>query len=256
MRIALAAALIAVITPAHSAWGQLTRAELDGVYVAPPAGAHLDLDLSARDTHGKLRTLGDILGGRSGFVSFVDYTCNTLCGTDLALLSTAVAQARLAPSEYRLVVVGIDPKDSAVSATEMEKKEIPRTLWPVTTLLLPDKQTVLRSTSALGFHYVYDPAIDQFAHPAVVYVIGPDGALRRTLSPFALAGTDLRRALDASAPASDLYQRVRMLCYSYDPATGIYSLRIDGIVKAACLFTVLLLCTAVLLLIRLRRKTG
>src|SRR4051812_42611914 len=88
----------------------LPRSDLAAVTAAPPEGAHLDLTLAAPDTGGTTRTLGAILDGRPGFLSFVDYTCKTLCGTDLAFLSAAIERARLDPSTYRVVVLGIDDK--------------------------------------------------------------------------------------------------------------------------------------------------
>jgi protein SCO1/2 len=121
---------------------------------------------------------------------------------------------------------------------------------------LPSAKVISTATAALGFHYVYDPAIDQFAHPAIVYVIGPDGALRSTLSPFALGTTDLRQALAKPAAAPGLFERVRLLCYAYDPATGIYSLRIVALLKIGCIMTVLLIMGAMLFLLYRGRRTA
>jgi protein SCO1/2 len=249
----MAAAILAMAMLAAPAWAGLSRADLSSVSAAPPRGARLDLHLSARDATGKRRSIGELLSGRSVFLNFVDYTCNTLCGTDLELLSAGIQNAHLDPSSYRIVVFGIDPKDSAKDALAMARKEVPAALLPQTVLLLPDKATVARATRALGFHYVYDKAADQFAHPAAVYVIGQGGAVRGVLSPFALTATDMKTVLDASKPSLSLYDRVRLLCYCYDPQTGIYSLRIALLLQIACIGTVLLLGSAVLFLIRRAR---
>jgi protein SCO1/2 len=240
----------AVVAPAHAA---LSTAQLDSVAVSPPPGARVDPALSARDAHGRTRTLAAVFGGRAAFVNFVDYTCTTLCGTDLALLSQAVMKSRLDRSRYRIVVIGIDPKDNAQAALAMERKEIPAALWPETVLLLPNQKVVRRATAALGFHFVYDPAIDQFAHPAVIYVVGPDGALRRVLSPLALHIANLRGLLQSSTPQPDLFERIRLLCYAYDPATGLYTLRVLTLLKFACIVTVLMLVGALIVLRRFRR---
>ena len=253
MRLILAALLLLLATaPAEAG---LTRAQLNTVSASPPPGAHLDPALTARDATGKLRSIRSLLAGRTGFVTFVDYTCNTLCGTDLALLSIGIQNAHLAPSQYRIVVMGIDPRDSAKAALAMERKEIPAALQPNTTLLLPDSKVVRRATAALGFHYVYDAAIDQFAHPAVIYAIAPDGELRAVLSPLTLTPDALRAAMSAQ-PTSGLFARIVHLCYAYDPATGIYTPRIDALLKIGATTTVLLLAGAVLFLIRLGRRAA
>ncbi|HEX3946024.1 MAG TPA: hypothetical protein VHW69_18265 [Rhizomicrobium sp.] len=250
----IVAAGLMLLVAASSAKAALSRAQFDSVSISPSAGARLDPALSAPDASGKWRTIGGVLAGRPAFVSFVDYTCNTLCGTDLELLSHAIQTNRLAPSQYRILVIGIDPKDRPKDARAMERKEIPAALWPAVTMLLPEADVVRRATAALGFHYVYDPAIDQFAHPAIVYMIGADGGLRTALSPFALSTTNLRQLLSAPARANNLYERVRLLCYAYDPATGIYSLRIVNLLKIACLLALLAVAGAVMLLRRAGRS--
>lgn len=249
----IVAAALMLLVAGSSAEAGLSRAQLDSVSASPTAGARLDLAFRGPDASGKSRSIGEILAGRPAFVSFVDYTCNTLCGTDLELLSQAIQTNRLVPSQYRILVIGIDPKDKPKDAVAMERKEIPAALWPAATLLLPNSDVVRRATAALGFHYMYDPAIDQFAHPAIVYVIGPDGALRTALSPFAMSTANLRQLLSAPAPSTSLFERVRLLCYAYDPATGLYSLRIVNLLKIACLLTVVAVAGALIFLRRLGR---
>lgn len=244
-----------LLLPARAADAGLSLAALESVRATPPANARIDLSLAARDVTGKFRPLGEILAGRPGFISFVDYTCNTLCGTDLMLLADGLRRADISPSQYRIVVLGIDPKDSPQSALAMEHAELPPSLWPATVLLLPDKNTVAQATAALGFHYVYDAAIDQFAHPAVVYAVGPDGRLRATLSPMKLLASDLRQAISSPSSSPSLYQRIRLLCYAYDPVTGLYTARIDFLLKIAAAASLILLA-AFVLLVRRRRPAS
>lgn len=256
MKFPAAIVLLVVLIAVAPARAALSPAQLDSVSASPPRGAHLDPAFAAPDAHGRMRRFGNALGGRPAFVNFVDYTCTTLCGTDLELLAQAIAKSRLDPSRYRIVVIGIDPKDRAQSALAMEQKEIPSALWPATVLLLPDRTAIRRTTTALGFHYVYDSDIDQFAHPAVIYVLGPDGRLRRTLSPLTLGATDLRQILAFSRPEPDLFQRVRLLCYAYDPTTGLYTIRVLALLRDACILTVLVLAVALILMRRAKRRTA
>lgn len=249
-------AMLLLFLATEPASARLSRAQLNAVFSSPPAGARIDPRLTMRDISGNLRRVGDILAGRTGFVSFVDYTCNTLCGTDLELLSRAIQSSGLAATQYRIIVIGIDPRDSAKSALEMERQEIPAALWRNTVMLLPDKNIVYRAAAALGFHYVYDASIDQFAHPAVVYAIAPDGALRAEFSPLTLTPAALRGALHNAPQASGLFARLVHLCYAYDPATGVYTLRVERVLRIAAGVTVLLLGSAVLLLFRIGRRAA
>jgi len=240
--------LILALTVTPAAAG-LPRSVLDTIEARPPPGAHLDLTMSARDTAGHIRTIGQILKGRPAFVNFVDYTCNTLCGTDLMLLADGIRRAGLRPAAFRIIVIGIDPKDPPRAAVAMEKSEIPPALQGAAIFLLPDQKTVTRATGELGFHYAYDREIDQFAHPSVVYAIDSGGVVRQLLSPLALTAGDMRRVLhDTNGSAATLFQQIHSLCYAYDPATGTYNLRITLILRIAAALTLALLGASLLLL--------
>lgn len=251
MRLLGALALLLFAAPAAAG---LPRAELAAVAAAPPTGARLDLSLAALDTAGHVRRLGDIMGGRAAFLMFADFTCNTLCGTSLQLLAAALEHERLDPATYRIVVIGLDPKDSAAAAAAMQEQAIPADLRANSVFLLPDQPTIQRAGQALGFRFFYDRENDQFAHPAAVYLIASDGAVRATLSPFALTTVDIRQALAAAATGLSLYDRVRLLCYGYDAASGVYTARIGTLLRISGGFAVLVLGSFVPLLVRMRSK--
>lgn len=249
MKTRLLLALLSVLLPA-AAQASLPSATLEQVGVRLPSNAHLDLSLSARDSNGAWRSLGAITAGRPAFVNFVDYTCNTLCGTDLMLLADGITRAGLKPGDFRIVMIGIDPRDSPAAARKMEMDELPAALQKASTFLLPDEKTVAAATSALGFHYAYDKQNDQFAHPAAVYVLAPDGAVRSVLSPLALTADDLRSVL---RPGGGLFQRLHALCYGYDPVTGVYTLRVLLLLKLAAMATLLAIGAAFVVFRRRRR---
>lgn len=233
----------------------LSRAELQTVSVQPPRGARLDLGLTAPDTGGTLRSIGTVLQGHPGFVNFVDYTCHTLCGTELMLLADGIRRAGLKPQDFRIVVIGLDPKDGARAALKMERDQIPPDLRPAAAFLLPGPAMIAKATRSLGFRYIYDPGADQFAHPAVVYAVAPDGSLKAVLSPLALTASDLRRVLENPQPQPlSLYQRIRSICYGYDPVTGRYTPRVTFLLKAGALATFLLLALSLIFFSGRRRQ--
>ena len=249
---AIAALMLWPIGGAHAG---LSHADLGVVEAAPPPDARLDLTLSAPDSAGNRRSFRDVLADKPAFLVFADYTCTTLCGPILSLLANAIERAQLSAAAFRILVVSIDPKDSAQSAENMERGEIPSSLRPATTFLLPDEATVRAATTALGYRFAYDASVDQFAHPAAVYVIAADGTVQRVLSPFSLTTGDLGETLTrATTRQSGLLQQIRLLCYAYDPATGIYSARIDVLLKLAAGATLIVLGSAVLMLRQRERR--
>ena len=86
-------------------------------------------------------------------------------------------------------------------------------------------------------------------------MIAADGTVQRVLSPFSLTTGDLGETLTrATTRQSGLLQQIRLLCYAYDPATGIYSARIDVLLKLAAGATLIVLGSAVLMLRQRERR--
>jgi protein SCO1 len=238
-----------------AATAALTPAALNSAGVNLPANAVLPLNLVASDLAGHRRSIASAFAGKPGFAIFADYTCKTLCGPALVLLSAGLAQSTLPSGSWRLVVLGLDPKDSASDARRMLLAEVPEKLRPQTVFLLPDAKTVAATTKALGFHYVYDKSVDQFAHPEVAYAIAADGRVLRVLSPLALTASDLRAALlGPPQTAESLYGKFRVLCYRFGLLTGIYDIPVQIALKLAAILTLAVMAFGLVMLIRSRRS--
>ncbi len=229
----------------------LPPAALNSAGVFLPPNARLPLTLSAADTSGRHQTLSAFLARQPGFVLFADYTCKTLCGPSLVLLGSALTQTDLPPDSYRLIVLGLDPKDSAGDARRMETAQLPELIRRRAVFLLPDARNLAVATAALGFHYVYDKSVDQFAHPEVVYAVAANGLVLRVLSPLTLTASDISGVFSGrgSSPPG-LYQRFRVLCYRFGILSGIYDGPVELALKAAAVLTFAGMSAAFFLLLR------
>jgi protein SCO1/2 len=229
----------------------LPPAALNSAGVTLEPGARLPLSLSAPDLSGRRESFRSALAGKPGFVLFADYTCKTLCGPALVLLSAAMTQSAVAPDSWRLVVIGLDPKDTAADARRMMLAEVPPILRRESVFLLPDSKTVAAAATALGFHYAYDKSVDQFAHPEVVYGVAPDGHVLHLLSPLNLTAADIRSAISGTPePPQTLYASFRVLCYRFGILSGIYDAPAELALKMAALLTMAAMAAAFVLLIR------
>lgn len=241
------AALIAVawLVLAGPSAARLTANELDQVGVKPPPGARVPLTAALIDDHGFTRRLGEVIGGKPTILIFVDYTCRTLCGPILALSSAGLAKTGLKPGkDFRMLVIGLDARDGPDTAQRMQRDQMGRgALAAASTFLLADDTVVPQITRALGYRYVYDPTIDQYAHPAVVFVLAADGRVTRTLAALGLDPADLRLALVEAGQGKigTFGDYLHLLCYGFDPAKGIYTVRILKVLTAAAVVTVLAL---------------
>jgi protein SCO1/2 len=256
----LFAAIVVMAFPlilATGAQAALTRSELDGVSLAPPAGAAAPLALNFRDIDDRRVTLREAIGGRPSLLLLVDYTCRTICGPALAIASGALAQTGLDPTKFRLLVIGLDPKDSAEDARVMARQIGDPAVENVTTLLRGDPDNVHQLTDALGYRYRYDAAEDQFAHPAGALVMTADGRVSRGLSSLALNPRDLRLALvEAGAGRIGTFRdRLTLLCYGFDAAHGVYAPAIARMLKLFAALTVIGALGSIVVLERRRRMT-
>jgi protein SCO1/2 len=188
------AALALLLGFAAEAQAGLNHADLQTIAAAPPPNATLPLALSFRDDAGHPRKLVDALGGKPAVLIFADYTCHTLCGPILDFTAAALRQSGLRPgTDFRLIVIGIDPRDGIATAREMRNARIgsENPIAPAAVFLTGDEAAIRTVTAALGYGYTYDAAHDQYAHPAAAYVLDARGVVARVLSGLGLSGTDM-----------------------------------------------------------------
>lgn len=256
MRLLLALLLAAIPMPAVAG---LTRAQLADVGVVPPPDARLDPELQLRDETGKALTLGQAAGGRPVVLLLADYTCTTLCGAATTMAAAALEDLGLEPGrDYRPVVLGIDGKDGPEAAAAAKARELAGFPEAMRTFrfLTADRNAIAAVAAGLGYRFAYDQARDQFAHPAVLYVLAADGRLARVLAGLTLVRRDLRLAIVEAGEGrvGTLGDRIRLMCYGYDAARGTYTATVTLALQALSVATLAGLGGFVLLLQRHGRR--
>jgi protein SCO1/2 len=223
-------------------------------------GASLPNDVALTDADGRNVTLADYGGGRPMLLAPVDFDCQTICGVTLAGLMDALGRTGLEPgSDFELVALGIDPEDgpkiAAAAKAEALKRYDRKGAGGAIHFLGGATRPV---TDALGFRFAHDEATGQYSHAAAVAVITPDRRLARWLYGYPFEPADLRLALAEAGGGTigRVADRLWLLCYSYDPTTGQYSLAIDRALKVGCSLTALLVAAFVLLMLWRERRQG
>jgi protein SCO1 len=255
-------AVVAVLLIAGGAGeAGVTKATLDDLAVEPRLDAALPLDLQFVNEDAQPRTLRDALGGKPAIAIFSDYTCRAMCGPILALASAGLERSGLAAgADYKLVVIGLDPKDNLQSARAAKAAHIGTgtPLAAATVMLTGNEAGITAAAAALGYRYAYDAEHDQFAHPAAAFVVTPDGRVSRVLSGLGLDGADLRLALVEAGEGrvGSLGDRLRLLCYGFDAVRGIYTERITLWLELAAIGTVASMAAAVIVMNAKSRQGG
>lgn len=248
-----------LLSLASGARAGLSSSEIAKVSLTPPLNAAVPLGVSFQGTSGDVVTLREVIDQRPSLLLLVDYTCRTICGPALAIASGALSDTGLNPAlDFRLVVVGLDEKDSAEDARAMSEHLLDPTLRSTAAILRGSRASIEHLTEVLGYRYSYDAAVGQFVHPAGVFVLTPDGRVSRVLSSLALNPTDLRLALVEAAAGriGSVSDRLTLLCYGFDAVHGVYSLAISRTMQLLGFLTVIGLIALVIRASRRRATAG
>jgi protein SCO1/2 len=127
--------------------------------------------------------------------------------------------------------------------------------WP---FLRGEERAIARLAGALGFRYAWDERTRQYAHPAVIFVITPDGRVSSSLHGVSYAPAELTAALfvAASGGSGESIAGSVLSCFRFDPAHRRYRAQMQRYfrVGAASIFVALALLVAGLLWWERRRR--
>jgi protein SCO1/2 len=227
----LAAAARAALLPAceravaPDGQGAAPGSPLDAAGIVERAGARIPDGLVFQDQRGERFDVDDALGGPPVLLTLAWYHCRMLCGRVLDDTARAVRDAGLDPGrDVRLLTVSIDPRDDAGSAARRLDevsgtfgRPLPPEAWR---FLWGDAEAAARLADRVGFRFRYDSGTDQYAHPAALFVLAPDGRLASRLDGVEFPGASLRQALD-SAARGEVHgdtQPLLLRCFEYVPA--------------------------------------
>ncbi len=125
-----------------------------------------------------------------------------------------------------MVTISIDPRETFSDAQRKRAVYLgsfdrPAPGWH----FLADRDgNALRLAKQVGDKYRFDERQQQYAHPAVVMILTPEGRLARYLYGIHYSPRDLRFALaEASAGRATMaLEKILLFCYHYDPQAGRY----------------------------------
>jgi protein SCO1/2 len=230
---------------------------LQGVGIDQKLNVQVPLDLTFRDELGHTVPLSTYFrSGKPVVLAPVYYRCPMLCTQILNGLASSLKAVSFNPGqEFEVVAFSFDPKDTVELAAAKKEMYLRRYGRANTAngwhFLTGDDPNIKALMDAVGFHYKYDPATDQYAHASGVMIITPEGRLSKYFYGVEYAPRDIRLGLvEASLNRIGTpVDRILLFCYHYDPTTGKYgavalsTLRIaaGGFVLAAGAFLFLML---------------
>jgi len=223
-------------------------AQLDGLGVDEHLGSPIDLNQTFIAENGYPVALRDYFHqGRPVILNLVYYNCPMLCTLILNGQTEAMRAIPWTPGrEYEVVTVSIDPRESFADARKkkavyLASYDRPAPGWH---FLADHDGNALRLAQQAGVKYRFDARQDQYAHPAVVMVLTPEGRMARYLYGIRYNPRDVRFALaEASAGRPTMaLEKILLFCYHYDPQAGRYVwfalnfMRTGGVISVGLLF--------------------
>ncbi len=219
------------------------------------------LDLIFEDETGKSVQLGDYFGEKPVILVFTYYGCKNLCGVVREELVESLQALEFdVGDEFEIVTVSINPGDTPALATAKKGAIMQHYARPEAAagwhFLTGEDSSIDQLAEAVGFRYAYDAELDQYAHPAGIMVLTPQGRISRYFYGLDYLPTDLRLGLvEASAnKIGSLVDQLLLRCYNYDPVTGKYTLVVMNVLRMAGVTTVLILGTFMFAMFRRERR--
>src|SRR5205085_3205605 len=234
---------------------------LENVSIDQRLNEQVPLDLTFRDEAGNTVKLGDYFGSKPVVLSLVYYSCPQLCNQVLNGLTSSLSTVKdfNIGREYNVVTISFDAREKPELAAkkkatyvEWYRREGVREGWH---FLTGDQDQIDRLTEAVGFHYNWDPASQQFVHASGVMLLTPQGKLSRYFYGIEYSAKDLRLGLVEASDGKigSAVDQVLLYCFHYDPEQGKYGFVVMNLIRLGGAIT--LVGVAALIFV-MRRKTA
>ena len=221
---------------------------LEGVTISEHLGNTLNLELSFTNQDGKKIQLKDFFTDHIPVLLTLNYyRCPSLCSLELNALTEGLRNLGWIPGEkFRVVTLSIDHRETYDLAAQKRSTYL-KLLdkgddidW---SFLVGSKENIAAVASTVGFEFKYDPEQDQYAHPAAIFFLSPEGKVARYLYGISFPSQSIKFALmEASAgrlgsPADKLI----LSCFHYDASAGRYGPFALGMMRLGGMVTIMML---------------
>ena len=214
----------------------------------------IPLETRFRDESGRTVALSDYFGRKPVILALVYYECPMLCTQILnGLTGSLKALSFDAGNEFEVLAVSFNPKDTPETAAAKKANYVRRYGRKGTEngwhFLSGEERSIRSLTEAVGFHYAYDPATQQYAHASAIMILTPQGKISRYFYGVEYAPRDVKLGLMEASQnkIGSPVDQAMLYCYQYDPTTGKYGPVVMNIVRLSGAATLLVLGTALII---------
>lgn len=232
----------------------------DSAGVEEHLGDKVDVSLPVQNHFGDKISFGDPLkNGKPAIFTLNYYSCASLCSVQLNAVLQGLKDMDWVPGrQFNMLTLSIDPEETSSLAaqkrgTYLEELAKEDASWE---FMVAKQQVISDIADQVGYRYTYDEQSKQFAHPAVIMILSPDGTISRYLYGVSYSARDLKFALiEASeGKVGTTVDKVILSCFAYDNSTGRYTASAFGLMRLAGVVTMFFLGAMVTALWRRERR--
>jgi protein SCO1 len=222
----------------------------------------IELDVPFRDETGAEVQLSRYFEADKPVVLLlVYYECPMLCTEVLNGFVRCLKPLGLEPgTDFEIVTVSISHTETPALAAKKKQAYLDVLGRPAVAngwhFLTGSEDSIRRLADSIGFRFMWDPEIEEYAHAGGLTVLTPAGRISKYFFDVEFPPRDLRLALVEASQGEigSFTDRVLLLCYHYDPTTGKYGLVITTVIRVLGALTVTLIIGSVLLMLRRDRR--
>ena len=240
---------MAALTPARAQVAGESAGDLDRIDIVEKIGESIPLELTFVDDHGDSVRLAGYFGDNKPVILVLGYySCPMLCNLVFNGVVDGINELDWkAGEEFRIITVSIDPTETPELAAAKKANyldPINRDVGDSGWMFLTGEESQSRALAeAVGFEYFYDTAQGQYAHPAALFVLTPEGKISRYLYGIQFSKTDLKLSLLEASEGriGNSVDRLILYCYNYDPDSRGYNVVAANVMKLGGAATLIVL---------------
>lgn len=251
--------LSALATTLHAQ--SLTDEQLLNIKFDQKLNSQVSLDLTFHDENGKVVALGNYFGEKPVVLVLGYYGCPMLCTLTFNGMVQAMTDMRWSiGDQFNVVYVSIDPKETPQLALAKKRTYLKRYgragAAPGWHFLTGDEPQIDKLADEVGFHYAYDPAVKQYAHPSGMVILTPEGKVSKYFFGVIFSSPQLYAALKEASThkVGSPIERLVLLCFCYSPIRGKYGVLIMTIVRVLGAVTLALMAWGFTLMVWREKK--
>lgn len=227
-------------------------------------GDRIPLDTVFVNAQGERVTLGRYVDGDMPVLLVLAYNrCPMLCSLVLRGVADGLRELDWEPGrDYRVLTISIDPGQTTHEAAREQEVYLEQVgysgqteRWP---FLVGDEAAIRTVAASLGFRYAWDERTDQFAHPAVIFVLSPVGMISHYLHGVRFDSALLKAVLSESKSGSlgtfEVSDDSILSCFRFESVLRAYGPAIQRFFRAGALLIALIVLAALLVLFRREGK--